>query len=303
MKQFFINGFAFLAILIPILYFGLSFGGVSFGYEELSVVNGGTLTGTVTLKGPIPAPAVFLVRRAPFSKYCEKISDGQGNVILNEYNVGEANTLQDTIVAVQQVLAGKRFEPIRANFFATDCMFHPADVPHHEMHGTDPQGKIGHIHPLVTVFQDHQTISVINQDPIFHNAQIFQQETGRILLNFPIHVSDRPVGGLIHFEKRKKLVQMICGMHEYMRAYGMVVDNPYYAKTKRDGRFVIDKLPAGKYQVMAWHPHFKPITKEIVVLASGAIALDFEFESAGIRPRVFESADGLHSDNFKKQFN
>jgi hypothetical protein len=295
MKQFFINGFALLAIFIPIL---------SFGYEEISVVNGGTLTGTVTLKGPIPAPAVFLVKRAPFSKYCEKISDGQGNVILNEYNIGEANTLQDTIVAVQRVLAGKRFEPIRANFFATNCMFHPDNVPHHEMHGTDQQGKIAHVHPLVTVFQDHQPISVINQDPIFHNAQVFQQDTGRVLLNFPIHVSDRPIGGLIHFEKGKKWVQMICGMHEYMQAYGMVVDNPYYAKTKRDGRFVIDKLPQGNYQVVAWHPHFKPITKEIAVLASGgAIALDFEFESEGVRPRVFESADGLHSDNFKKQFN
>ena len=300
MKQFFI-GFIFInALALWMMAVPISSFGSSFGYEEIAVVNGATLTGTVTLKGAIPAPAVFLVKRAPFSKYCEKISDGQGNIILQEYNIGETNGMQDTIIAVQQVSAGKRFEPIRADFFATDCMFHPANVPHHEMHETTKEGKVGHIHPLVTVFQDRQPVSVINKDPILHNGQVFQQDTGRILLNFPIPVSDRPMGGPVRFARGKKLVQIICGMHEYMQAYGMVVDNPYYAITKRDGRFVIDRLPAGSYQVMAWHPHFKPIVKAVTVSSEQLVMLDFEFESEGVRPRIFESADGLHSDNFKK---
>jgi len=278
---------------------------VSFGYEEIAVVDGGTLTGMVTLKGAIPEPSAFGLTRSPFSKYCEKISDGHGRILLKEYHVGEAGGLQDTIVAVQQVPAGKHFAPIRASFFATDCMFHPAEVSHHEMHETAHSGKMSHVHPLVTVFQDRQPISVINQDPIFHNSQVFQQDTGRVLLNFPIPPSsDITVGGLAVFQKGKKLVQIICGMHEYMQAYGMVVDNPYYAKTKRDGRFVIDDLPKGHYQVMAWHPHFKPIVKEVTVLAATkSVALDFEFDSAGVGPRMFESINGLHSDNFKREVN
>ncbi len=288
---------------LPVSSFGSSLGS-SLGYEEIAVVDGGTLTGTVTLKGPIPPPVAFSLNRSPFSKFCERISDGHGKILLKEYRVGEATDgLQDTIVAVQRVPAGKHFAPIRASFFATDCMFHPAEVAHHEMHETDHSGKRSHVHPLVTVFQDRQAISVINQDPIFHNAQLFQQDTGRVLLNFPIPVSDRPIGGLAVFQKGKKLVQIICGMHEYMQAYGMVVDNPYYAKTKQDGRFLIDQLPKGTYQVMAWHPHFKPIMKEIIVSAGGAITLDFEFESKEVKPRLFESAEGLRTISFTEQFN
>jgi hypothetical protein len=87
--------------------------------------------------------------------------------------------------------------------------------------------------------------------------------------------------------------QMICGMHEYMQTYGLVVDNPYYAKTNAAGQFAIDQLPEGQYQVLAWHPHFKPIIKEVTVSAEESVSLDFAFESKGVGPRIFEMAVGL----------
>ncbi len=286
---FYVRGWIFAIIGLAALPFS------SFGYDEIAVRGGGTLTGTVRLNGPIPPPAVFRLSRSPFSRYCEKISDGKGNIVLEEYHLGPEGGMQETIVAVQQVNRGKPFTPIRASFFATDCMFHPAEVSHHEMVQSDQMGRVRHVHPLVTVFQDNQPVSVINKDPIFHNGQIFQQESGHILLNFPVAVSDRPMGGVLRFQKGKKIAQMICGMHEYMQTYGLVVDNPYYAKTKRDGQFVIDQLPEGRYQVLAWHPHFKPIIKEITVSKEESISLDFVFASKGVGPRAFEAHEGLGS--------
>ncbi len=267
----------------------------SLGYEEIAVARGGTLVGTVTLNGPVPPSAVFRLGLSPFSKFCEKIANEDGNVALEEYHVGPEGGMQDTIVAVQQVPRGKRFEPIEAKFFATDCMFHPAEVSHHEMYQPDRDGAVRHIHPLVTVFQERQPISVVNKDPIFHNGQVFQQESGHVLLNFPIPVSDQPIGGIARFERGKKIVKMICGMHEYMQTYGLVVDNPYYAKTKKDGRFAIDHLPSGRYQVLAWHPHFQPIVQEVTVSEGESVTLDFVFQSKGVGPRVFELQEGLRS--------
>ncbi len=267
----------------------------SFGYEEAPVQNGATLTGTVRLNGAVPAPVSFRLRRSPFGQFCSKISNGQDAIVLDEYQVGADGGMQDTVIAVQAVTRGKKFEPVQANFFAVDCMFHSANASHEEMYHADQSGKIQHVHPLVSVFQNGQPISVINRDPIFHNGQVFQQETGRILLNFPTPTSGHPRGGLLHFEKNHKIVQMICGIHEYMQTYGLIVDNPYYAKTKKDGQFLIDQLPEGRYEVWAWHPHFQPIIKEITVSAGQSVPLDFVFESKTVRPRLFESAQGLVS--------
>jgi hypothetical protein len=290
-KPFFILNISAVFLVVAIM----GCPSLSFGYEEAEVSRGGTLHGITTLNGVVPSPVVFQVSRAPFSKYCEKISDGKGHIALEEYHVGPDGGMQDVIVAVQEVKRGKPFAPVLSRFFATDCMFHPAEVSHHEMMRSDEHGRTHHVHPLVTVFQDNQPISVINQDPIPHNGQIFQQENGHILLNFPIPVSEKKWGGVPHFTKGKKIVQMICGMHEYMQTYGLVVDNPYYAKTKRDGRFVIDQLLPGKYQVWAWHPHFKPIIKEVTVTEGESVSLNFEFQSKWVRPRIFESIEGFRA--------
>src|SRR6266566_2120892 len=77
------------------------------GYQEISVKNGGTITGKVTLKGAIPVPRVFPLVLYPFGPFCKKISDGQGNVRLMEFTVDPTRGLQDSIVAVQQVKKGK----------------------------------------------------------------------------------------------------------------------------------------------------------------------------------------------------
>jgi hypothetical protein len=289
MKYYFINGLA--------VFFLIAFPLCSYGYDTVEAKEGGTLSGIVTLRGAVPPPVVFRLGMSPFSRFCEKISDGKGHVVLKEYNVSPDGAMQDAIVAIQDVKSGKLFAPVNASFFATDCMFHPQVSSHHEMYQSNEQGHVHHVHPLVTVFQDRRRISVVNQDPIPHNGQLFQQETGHVLLNFPIAGTEKSWGGIPRFENGKKFVQMICGMHEYMQTYGMVVDNPYYDQTKKDGLFQIEEIPEGTYRVMAWHPHFKPIVKEIVVSKGASLSLNFEFESESVKTRIFEFAGSLQVIN------
>jgi Carboxypeptidase regulatory-like domain len=265
----------------------------AFAYEEAPVRNGGTITGLATLKGPIPAPRVFLLSLFPFGAYCKKISDGKGRVVLEEFTVGPEGGMRDVVVAVQDVKSGKPFTPITGRFEATDCMFHPSDVPTSELYTTDEHGHTQHIHPMVGVIENHRRITVVNKDPIFHNGQVFQRERGNIMLNFPLPVSGKPRGGVLNFDRGMKIGQMICGMHEFMQTWGFVVDNPYYAKTKNDGKFNIGQLPPGTYRVLAWHPHFKPIEKIVQVPANGMVTVDFEFDSSKIKRRTFESEKGL----------
>lgn len=264
---------------------------VAFGYEETDVKNGGTITGKVTLKGPIPPPRVFPLILYPFGPFCKRISDGQGNVQLEEFYVDEGGGLKDAIVAVQGVKKGKPFPHINSKWVTEDCMFHPAEASFNEKYVKDMDGMLHHEHPLVTVLENRQPISMINLDPVIHNIQVFQKEKGNIILNVPLPVSNAPRGGILKFGPGKRIAQMICGIHEFMQSWGFVVDNPYYTNTKRDGNFTIDKLPPGKYKVTAWHPHMNPIEKEITVPANGNVTVDFEFDSKQVQRPIYESQE------------
>src|SRR5437879_3803937 len=75
-------------------------GSVASAYESEQVTNGGTITGKVTLRGLIPEPRVFPMVLYPFGDFCKKISDGEGLVLLREFNADGSGGLQDAVVAV-----------------------------------------------------------------------------------------------------------------------------------------------------------------------------------------------------------
>jgi hypothetical protein len=263
----------------------------AFGYEEGPVTNGSSITGQVVLTGSVPEPRVFPLVLYPFGQFCRKISDGRGHILLEEFLVSSDGGLQDAVVAVQGVTRGKPFVPIRNDYVVVDCMFHPADVGDDEQFAVGTEGRLRHEHPLVAVMQNDQPINVVNRDPIIHNSQIFQSERGNIVLNFPLPVSTAPRGGIVHLDKGRRIAQMICGMHEFMQSWGYVVDNPYYAKTRRGGNFLIDQLPPGTYRVTAWHPRLKPIEREITVKEGESISLTFEFDGNKVVRPLYESQE------------
>jgi hypothetical protein len=265
--------------------------GPAYGYEERPVGDGGVLAGRVILNGPVPEPRVFPLVLYPFGPFCKRISDGQGNVLLQEFLVGSEGGLQDAVVAVQKVEHGKPFPPIKNEFVAVDCMFHPADVAQSEQFIVNEAGRLTHAHPVVAVLQNHQPISVVNKDPIIHNGQVFQNEKGNIILNFPLPVSTEPRGGILNFAPGKRIAQMICGMHEFMQSWGFMVDNPYYARTKRDGHFAIDTLPPGTYKVVAWHPHLKPIEQTVTIRPGETTTVDFSFDARTVVRPSYESQE------------
>ena len=279
------------SLALAIMVAGVFWYSEALGYEEVDVRNGGSITGTVRLNGPIPEPRVFPLVLYPFGPFCKKISDGKGHIVLEEFIVETGGVLQDAVVAVQHVERGKAFPVIKNEFVVEDCMFHPADVPDSEQFTVNKDGKLRHAHPLVSVMENHQAISVVNRDPVIHNSQIFQSERGNIILNFPLPVSTEPRGGVVNFERGRRISQMICGMHEFMQSWGFMVDNPYYAKTKKDGEFAINDLPPGTYRVVAWHPHLKPIEQEVIVLEHGTVSIAFDFDSRQVVRPSYESQE------------
>ena len=110
-------------------------------------------------------------------------------------------------------------------------------------------------------------------------------------MNFPLPVSDQTFGGIVHFDRGRTIAQMICGMHEFMQSWGWMVDNPYYAKTKKTGEFIIDQLPPGTYKVTAWHPHIEQVVKEVTIRPGSNVFLDFEFDADQVERPHYETQE------------
>lgn len=287
---------SFLSMVLVFLSFVFLSGRAAFAYEEVDVSESGTISGKITLKGPIPEPRIFSLALYPFGSFCKKISDGRGNILLQEFIVGEGRGLWESVVAVQNVDKGKPFPAIQTDFVAVDCMFHPADVAASEQFFMDEHGQMHHEHPNVAILENHQPISVINKDPIIHNIQVFQNERGNIILNAPLPVSEEPRGGGLHFLKGKRISQMICGMHEFMQSWGFVVDNPYYAKAGKDGTYAIEGLLPGTYTVTIWHPHYKVYSREVTVRSKETSTLNFEFDGSLVKRPLYESQKRFRMD-------
>lgn len=258
-RLFIIAGVVLLGVI------GLSQISAASGYKVVPVKDGGTITGKVILEGPIPPPRLFPLAFYPFGSFCEKnktITDGKGNVVLKDISAGPDGSFGDVVVIVEGVTRGKQFKPIVDHLLARGCEFLP----------------------FVSVVQNPGTLTMKNEDPILHNGQVYQTEKGNQILNFPIMPNAFDTY-TITFERDMKIFKMICGMHEFMQTWGIAVDNPYYALTGSDGKFSIDELPPGTYEVVAWRPHFKPIEHEITVSANGTVSLNFEFDASQvIRP-------------------
>ncbi len=97
----------------------------AWAYEETTVSNGGTVTGTVQFSGEIPDPTRFELRRYYDRVYCGALSDGSGYRLLREVSVGAQQGLKDVIVTIEGIEKGNRSSLRRRNLEANICQFVP----------------------------------------------------------------------------------------------------------------------------------------------------------------------------------
>ena len=244
-------------------------------YQEMEVSNGGSIQGKVTLTGKMPYPKIYHLVLFPNIDMCAEVdTDDEMNRVLEDFKVSPDGGLKDVVVTLEHVDAGKPFNKEPINITAENCKFLPD----------------------VNVIRQGESFKIDNMDAVMHNSQVYQKERGKILLNIPIpaeEVSD----GKITFKKKFKIMQMICGMHEFMQTWGYRVQNPYYAQTKIDGNFKIDNIPPGEYKVTAWHYLIKRKSQKVKIAAGEILDLNFEFDADKVIRPFYET---IKSGRIKK---
>jgi hypothetical protein len=238
-------------------------------HEDTTVLNGGILTGAVKLDGQVPKPKGYNLTTLPDAFYCGRISDGQGWRILQPFNVGPAGEFREVVVYLEGIDKGKPFDERGVpQIEARDCLFLP----------------------FTTIVRDHQTVTVVNMDPVMHDIQAYETSHlgARVLFNVPLpmnpqhprnfkdrseaalyhkHMAGAPMKELVTLSKDRRIFVMQCGFHAYMESWGVSVRNPYFAKTDERGRFTITDVPPGTYKLVVWHPYIRTVNEQTVSIA------------------------------------
>jgi hypothetical protein len=219
-----------LLLVCPIAF--TTFAAAQDGYRVISVADGGTISGSVKWSGPAPRELDYPVTKDP--QICDP--DGRKSVSLERLIIGPQGGVANTIVYLKNISAGKALElpEQRRHLDQKHCRY----VPH------------------ILLVPQSAALQMQSSDATLHTVHM----DGAASFNLPF-----PFTGQITSRNMSTpgLVNLRCnGGHVWMNAEMMVVQHPYYAVTDESGRFEFSDVPAGTYQIVAWHEGWTLAGKE-----------------------------------------
>ena len=123
--------------------------------------------------------------------------------------------------------------------------------------------------PHVLAITTGTTVDFPNSDKFYHNvfslSKVARFDLGRYAAGH-----SRPV----KFD-RPGIVRVFCDIHSHMNAFILVFSHPFFAMSDEEGRYRIDNVPPGTYNVIAWNEGTSSDPKPAAVPDGGAAELDF----------------------------
>lgn len=207
----------------------------------------GSITGTITYAGTPPAPHRIDRSSDPACEPRDIIDES----IVVAADGGVANVVVRLTGTALRTAAPP--EPVIVT--QTDCIYRPR-----------VQGAI-----------EGQTIEIRNADATVHNVHGYDlgSEPPRALYN------EAQLSGAAPIRKPtegRSMVKLACDIHPWMAGFVIVSPHPFFAVTSADGRFRLDGIPVGTYQLEAWHEVLGTRTATVEVTGDQAAEVPISFE-------------------------
>ena len=213
-----------------------------FGYEAVTVSQGGSITGIVQYKGARPVAEPLSISKD--QEVCGKTEKVNETLL-----IGENHGVQNAVVSLVNIKKGKRFSQKKATLDQKDCRYAPHVL-------------------LVPVGSE---LSILNTDGILHN---FHSHSTK---NPPINKAQPK------FKKAMKetfsapeVIKVTCDAHAWMAGWLVITEHPYYVVTDAKGKFQLDDIPPGEYELKVWHETLKETTRPIQVIPKGTQEINVE---------------------------
>lgn len=128
---------------------------------------------------------------------------------------------------------------------------------------------IPHVLPVVK----GTTVEFLNHDDVLHN--VFSPD--EIAEKF--NLGTWPPGEIrtYTFNKIGSAV-LLCNVHTEMEGYVVVLQNPYFCKTDKEGNYTIKDVPPGSYTLKVWNKKYRTLSEQINVKDGETVQVNFKLK-------------------------
>jgi plastocyanin len=123
--------------------------------------------------------------------------------------------------------------------------------------------------PHVLAISTGTTVDFPNSDRIYHNVFSLSKAARFDLGRYAVGKSKS-----IRFD-RAGIVRVFCDIHSHMNAFILVFSHPFFAVTDEAGRYRIDNVPPGTYNLIAWNEGLASEPKPVTIPDGGLTEIDF----------------------------
>jgi len=211
---------------------------------------GGSIAGTIKFEGSAPHSRLIHMDADPV---CYAVN--KGNVHSSVLLLGDNNTLGNVFVYIKSGLAR-------------------SDYPPPDQAAVITQAGCNYSPHVLGVMQK-QKVKFLNPDGTLHNVH----GMCRINPEFNAAMPDFRKEIQVSFDKPEFMFQIRCDVHPWMQAWMAVLNHPFFSVTGPEGKFEIKDIPAGTYEIEAWHEKLGSKTATMTVKDQTSQTIDFTFSA------------------------
>jgi hypothetical protein len=247
-------------------------------YKSGAVANGGSISGVVQYAGPLK-DIIIPVMKEKNGDVCSRHPDAKEGIRIDHKITRTQGLLQNAVVFIEDIATGKDWGTGSATADGG-----PKGFSHFQFKDCEIVPKVSVIRKSKRAEKTGNLTVATHDQGVLHNPIGYRVDGAqrKILFNKPLSSERSFVDATPSLKrlKKKKSAHFLlqCGQHNYVEADARIVWNPYYFVTGPDGAYQLDQVPAGRYQVTAWHPYAGTHTRTVTVPAGQTVQSDFEIK-------------------------